>query len=327
MSEVASSARDLDLVVVGDVNPDVVVAGGEPEYGQRERIVDAIELTIGGSASIMATGAVRLGLRVALVGVVGDDPFGRFMLDELAGRGVDMAAVRVDPDRPTGASVILARDGDRAILTAPGTIGALVAADVPPGLLARARHLHVASCFLLDGLLPDLEALTTTARRSGLTVSIDPNGDPTGSWDGGLRATLPAVDVLLPNEAEARLVAGVDDLLEAARRLRGDPGEPGPIVAVKRGADGAIAVGTDGDVVSVRGYPIAAVDAVGAGDAFDAGFLAAWLEERPGAGAGLRRCLAVAAVTGALSTRGRGGTARQPTRAEVDAAVATLAPA
>jgi sugar/nucleoside kinase (ribokinase family) len=314
--------RDLDLIVVGDVNPDIVVAPGEPEYGQRERIVDAIDLTIGGSASIMAAGAVRLGLRVALVGVVGDDPFGRFMLGELGARGVDVASVRVDPGRPTGASVILARDGDRAILTSPGTIGTLVAADVPLVLLTRARHLHLASCFLLDGLLPELPTLIGAARRAGLTVSIDPNGDPTGSWDRGLRAALRSIDVFLPNDTEARLVAGVDDLVEAARALAGDQPEGGPLVVIKRGAAGAIAVGAGGESISVAGHPIVPVDAIGAGDAFDAAFLAAWLDDRPRSGPGLRRCLAVGVVAGALSTRGPGGTARQATRAEVDAALA-----
>ena len=101
------TGRDLDLVVIGDVNPDVVVRDAEPAFGQHEEIVSSIELTIGGSASIMATAAARLGLRVALIGVVGDDPLGRFMLAELAARDVDVDACRVDRRMPTGATVII----------------------------------------------------------------------------------------------------------------------------------------------------------------------------------------------------------------------------
>ena len=114
--------RDLDLLVVGEVNPDVVVRAADPvpAFGQVERLVDAIELVVGSSSAILACGAARLGLRTAFAGVVGDDALGRFMLEALRARGVDPAAIRVDPAVPTGASVILSGAGDRAILTAPG---------------------------------------------------------------------------------------------------------------------------------------------------------------------------------------------------------------
>jgi len=313
-STLAAADRDFDLLVVGDVNPDIVVSGGEPRYGQREVLVGAVTLTIGGSASIMAAAAARLGLRVALAGVVGDDPLGRFMLDELAVRGVDVAACRIDPDRPTGATVILARDGDRAILTAEGTIPELTAADVPDTLLERTRHVHVASYFLLRGLASALPAVVERARAGGATVSVDPNGDPAETWDGGLVALLPQLDVFLPNEAEAKAIARQGDVVEAARVLAA-PGPP-PLVVVKCGTDGAFAVDAGGTDERVDAIPIDAVDAVGAGDAFDAGFLTAWLGGRP-----IHDCLALGVACGALSTRAAGGTASQPTRSEADAAL------
>src|SRR5688500_20396582 len=76
---------DLDLLVLGDANPDLVLSGGDvvPAFGQAERIVDEARLTVGGSGAIMACAAARLGLRVAIAGVVGDDLFGSYMLDEL----------------------------------------------------------------------------------------------------------------------------------------------------------------------------------------------------------------------------------------------------
>ena len=91
-----------------------------------------------------------------MVGVVGDDRLGRFMLEALADRGVDVSACRVAPGRPTGASVILSNGTDRAILTAIGTIADARAADVPPALLARARHVHAGSYFLQPGLAAEL---------------------------------------------------------------------------------------------------------------------------------------------------------------------------
>ena len=121
----------------------MIVRGTDPrlEFGQVERLVEAIDLVIGSSSAIFACGAARLGLRVAFVGVVGDDAMGRFMLDAMGARGVDVSACRVDPGTPTGASVILTRGNDRAILTAPGTVPLLRDEDVPDGLVGRARHL------------------------------------------------------------------------------------------------------------------------------------------------------------------------------------------
>ena len=310
----AAADRELDLLVVGDVNPDIVVRGGEPRYGQQEVLVDAITLTIGGSASIMAAAAARLGLRVALVGVVGDDALGRFMLDELAARGVDVATCRIAADRPTGATVILAKPHDRAILTAEGTIPDLTPDDIPNGLLERTRHVHVASYFLQRGLTTALPAIVERARAAGATVSVDPNGDPSEQWDGGLIALLPRLDVFLPNEAEASAIAGREDVQVAARALAA-PG-PRPLVVVKRGRAGAIAVGGGGVDVRVDAIPVDAVDAIGAGDAFDAGFLAAWLEGRP-----VSDCVSLGVACGALSTRAAGGTGSQPTRAEAEAAL------
>ena len=94
------SSRDFDLVVIGDCNPDVLVLGSDvtPAFGQQEKLVERMSLEIGGSASITAVAAARLGLRVALVAAVGPDAAGTFMLDALAREGVDVCAV-VDPRR------------------------------------------------------------------------------------------------------------------------------------------------------------------------------------------------------------------------------------
>jgi sugar/nucleoside kinase (ribokinase family) len=306
-----TAGRDLDLVVLGDVNPDIVVAGAEPEFGQREVIVDAITMTIGGSAAIMATAAARLGLTVALVGVVGRDPFGRFILGELGRRGIETSHCRVDAERATGVTVVLAHDDDRAILTATGTIAELGARDVPSELLARTRHVHVASYYLQARLRAELPTIVARVHDAGATVSVDPNWDPSGDWDGGLLTLLPELDLVLPNEAEALRLARASSVEVAAAGIQRAGGRP--IVVVKRGADGATAADAGGALTSVPAWPATPVDAVGAGDAFDAGFLAAWLEGQP-----IRSALRFAAVCGSLSTRAAGGVDGQPTRDEVD---------
>jgi sugar/nucleoside kinase (ribokinase family) len=301
------AGRDIDVLVLGEINPDVVVRATDPtpSFGQVERFVDSIDLVIGSSSAIFACGAARLGLRTAFVGVVGDDPMGRFMLDAMRARGVDVAGCRVDRDVPTGASVILTSGSDRAILTAPGTMPLLRDEDIPEALVARARHVHIGSVFLLDALRPRLAARLGAARRAGLTTSADCNWDPREAWDGGLWEILRETDVFLPNAAEATRITGSTDVEAAARALVA----AGPrVVAVKCGTDGAIAVARDGTLTRVPSLAVDIVDTTGAGDSFDAGFVAGFLAGRP-----VLDCLALGVAAGSLSTLGIGGTASQPT--------------
>ena len=267
---------ELDLVVVGDCNPDVLVTGDDvtPAFGQQEKLVDGIGLGIGGAAAITAVAAARLGLRCALVAAIGDDPAGDFMLGQLAAAGVDTAAVVVRPGQPTGMTVALSRGNDRAILTATGAMSTLTAPDIPGDLIRRARHLHVSSYFLLERSLgPGLPAVLRAARRGGTTTSLDTNWDPALRWGGdALGACLAETDVLLPNEAEARHLSGAAAIGPAAAALTGR----GPRVVVKLGARGALCA--DGDrwyrieLPARLDHPV--VDTTGAGDCFNAGLIA-----------------------------------------------------
>ncbi|HWE14433.1 MAG TPA: carbohydrate kinase family protein [Solirubrobacteraceae bacterium] len=305
----------LDLLVLGDCNPDLILSdpGLTPVFGQVETLVERSELTIGGSGAIMACAAARLGLRTAIAGVVGDDLFGHYMVEALAARGVDTRGIVVDPAARTGLTVILSRNGDRAILTDPGSIAALSADRVDPDLLRRARHVHVSSYYLQTALAPGLGGLFAAARRGGATTSVDPNWDPAEVWDSGLPALLAEIDILLPNAAELRGIAGgAPDPHRAAEQLAA----AGPLVVVKLGDDGALAV-RRGKAPVTAGPPRGTepVDTVGAGDTFDAGLLCGLLAGEP-----LPDALSLACVCGALSTRSAGGTAGQPSLEEARAA-------
>src|SRR5262245_38164283 len=132
-----------DILVAGEINPDLILSGNViPEFGQVEKLVDSAKLTIGSSSAIFACGAARLGLKVEFIGVCGDDVFGRFMLDEMSKRGVDIGNVIVRPNGSTGLSVILNQASDRAILTHPGLIADLQASDISDNLLRETRHIH-----------------------------------------------------------------------------------------------------------------------------------------------------------------------------------------
>ena len=315
--------RDIDVLVVGEINPDIVISDPDPvpRFGEVERTVSSVTMTVGSSSAIFACGAARLGLRVAFVGVVGDDAFGRFMLDAMAGRGIDVSACVVDPAEPTGATVILTSGRDRAMLTAMGSIGAFDVDAVPEGLIARARHVHSGGYYLQERSRDRLPAFFAAARARGLTTSSDTNWDPTERWDGGVRDMLRAADLFFPNAAEATRIVGLDDPELAAPALAkiGAEGrsDGGPIVVVKRGASGAVAARAGEAPVRVTAMPVDAVDTTGAGDSFNAGFLRAWLD-----GGTLGDCLELGAVCGALSTRAVGGVDGQPTLPEAMAALA-----
>ncbi len=295
------------MLIVGDCNPDVVVVGDDvaPAFGQQEKLVDGISLVTGGSASIMAVAAARLGLRVGLAAAVGADAAGEFMLGRLAAEGVDTSAMVIRPDRATAMTVVLSRPhaNDRAILTALGAMPTVTPADLAPAMAAGLRHLHVSSYFLLQRSLgPGLAELFAVARSRGITTSLDTNWDPAQRWsDERLRAVLAETDVLMPNEAEAMHLSGKDEVGDAVRSLSAD----GPRVVVKLGSQGALAA--DGRSWHRAGLPVGLgpgfVDAIGAGDCFNAGVVAGLQR-----GLDLAGAMAVGCAVGSASTRAAGGT-------------------
>jgi sugar/nucleoside kinase (ribokinase family) len=299
--------KNIDILVIGEINADLVLTGDvTPAFGQAEKIVDDATLTVGSSGAIFACGAARLGLRVAYSGVVGNDMFGRFMIDKLRDRNVDTTGIQVDSSRKTGLSVILSDTHDRAILTHLGTIAAQQAELVNRDLLHQARHVHITSYFLQTKLQSGLPALLTEAHKLNCTVSMDTNWDPAERWADGLTDVLAYVDIFLPNEQEATAISGQPNITNALAALAQDI----PAVVIKMGAKGAMC--RQGELhVRNNGFPIDVIDTTGAGDSFDAGFLFGYLQQWPPADS-----LALACACGALSTRAAGGTDAQATLAE-----------
>jgi len=296
-----------DILVAGEINPDLILTGDvTPKFDQVEKLVDDAKLSIGSSSAIFACGAARLGLKVAFIGLCGEDVFGRFMLDEMHKRDVDVSNVIVRPDGQTGLSVILNQSSDRAILTYPGLIPELQASDISDVLLCQARHLHVASYFLQTNLQPHLPNLFRRARSLGLSTSLDTNYDPTEKWL-GLDELLSVTNVFLPNQKEAVSLSAESNVELAASKL----GSRVEALPIKLGADGALGI-HEGATVRVASIPVKVIDTVGAGDSFDAGFIYGYLNRWS-----FEKSLQFAAVCGALSTQAAGGTDGQPTLHEV----------
>lgn len=308
------------LVVVGELCVDLVVGlADEPiRFGQHEQVVPSTTLTMGSSSAITACGAAALGVPTTMVGVRGDDEFGAYIVRELAARGVDIAEVRVDPRVPTGSSTHLTRpDGDRAILTAMGSIGRTTAADVTDAVLERASHLHGGSYFLQEALWSQAPYLFERARAAGISTSLDGNFDPTEEWDRGILEVLAHCDVFFGNEQELTGITGADHL-DAAVAAVLERMPSGAVVVCKLGAYGAYVAWREGEAVArvsaaTPDAPGELVDTVGAGDSLAAGFLAGLLDGRS-----VEECLRLGVACGTASTRGAGGVGAQPSLADAE---------
>ena len=291
------------VLVAGELNVDFVLQGYHafPELG-KEVLVDDFVMVLGSASAICAMGLARLGDPVAFLSKVGEDLWGRYCLECLRTRHVDVSRVALDPGLKTGVTVAISSPRDRALVSFSGSITALTAEDVSDACLAEFQHLHVSSYYLQEKLRPGLPDLFARARRLGLTTSLDPGFDPSERWGDDLRETLRQVDVFLPNEVELRSLTGVEEVGEALARL-----ENGTTRTVaKLGREGA-ATREHGRLLRAPALPVEPVDTTGAGDSFNAGFLHAWL-----AGAPVLEALRLGSACGALSTRGLGGTAAQP---------------
>lgn len=300
------------VVVIGELCVDVIVRlDGEVLFGQHEQIVPSTTVTMGSSSAITACGVARLGTSVELVSVRGADDFGDYLDSVLSRRGVGTAGVRIDASLPTGSSVHLTRaDGDRAILTAMGSIGTVTTTDARPWL-AKADHLHIGSWFLQHALEHDADALFAEARSVGVRTSLDGNFDPSERWNSRILDMLEHCDLYFGNDEEisgiSGLAAGLDGVAALLSRM-----PEGAAVVRKTGADGAELWRTQGgELVGVHaGTPVLdgeLCDTVGAGDSLAAGVICGIARGMTDAEA-----LALGVACGSLSTRAVGGIDGQP---------------
>jgi sugar/nucleoside kinase (ribokinase family) len=289
-----------DVTIAGELNLDLILYGLPQELPpEREIVTNQMMLTLGSSSAIVAHNLAALGARVGFISRIGDDSLGEIALERLNAGGVDVSKVCCVKDgAKTGLTVVLQRDTWRNMVTYAGTIFDLTFDDLDLEYLTDSRHFHFSSFYLLRGLRDRVPELFQKLKARGLTISLDTNDDPDDLWQGGLKEALRYVDVFLPNAREARKISETDDLRLALDRLA----EIVPLVVVKNGSQGVIAKRGE-QTFSSPALTVESVDAVGAGDSFDAGFLSQYLR-----GSGIDVCLAIGNAAGAFSTTRAGGT-------------------
>ncbi|HEX4129351.1 MAG TPA: sugar kinase [Pirellulales bacterium] len=272
-------------------------------------LADRLELTIGGCASNVAIDLARLGVRVAAVGCVGRDSFGEFVIDTLQRSGVDTRSIRQLDDVATSGTLIVNVAGeDRRFIHAIGANGRLAVEHVPIDRLLASRVFYVGGYFVLPGLDPGrLAALFRQARSAGVKTVLDVVMSGPGDHWPQLRELLRETDVFLPNVDEAAIITGHDNPREQALRLH-DAGAR--TVVITCGGEGTVVVG-ERERLHAPAHKVTFVGGTGAGDAFDAGFIAGLIE-----GADVRRCLEWGSALGASCVRSISATESVFTRAE-----------
>ncbi|HXS75529.1 MAG TPA: carbohydrate kinase family protein [Terracidiphilus sp.] len=294
-----SYSHRIDVTVVGDCCVDILMYGLSEELPcERELLATDMAIRIGGSGAITSHNLAALGTSTGFITALASDEFGKLCHAELHSAGVDLSRCVLRSETRAGVTVHLQHKELRHMFTYAGTIFELSFDDLDIDYLASTRHLHMPSYYLQRALTPRIPELFGKLKAAGLTISLDPNDDPANTWDRCILDALPFVDVLIPNEREACLIAAeprLDDAIAALRKMV-------PLLIVKRGSKGASAY-TRNDDCHVPVEPVRIVDAVGAGDSFNAGFLHAWLHGR-----NIRDALAFGNVCGSASTTMSGGT-------------------
>ncbi len=298
-----------DVTCAGVLVADVIVRPVDawPERGRLE-LVESIALRSGGLAHTTGVTLAKLGVETAVVGRVGTDPFGDFLVQVLVGHGIRPHVAR-EPQVPTSTTVVaVASGGERSFLHLIGANGRLTPADVSDDLLRSTRIFHLGGYFVLPALDGEPAAgLLRRARQLGSRTSIDMSWDASGHWMSVLEPCLPHLDFLFGNQDELGHVTGRRDPAAIAGRLRAlGVGT----VAVKLGEAGAYVDGA-GWRGHVPAYAVEVVDTTGAGDAFCGGFLAGIL-----AGWEMDRVARFANAVGALCVTAVGGTAGVRSREE-----------
>ena len=302
--------RKKKILVVGELNVDLILNGinGFPAIG-REIVADTMDFTLGSSSAILASNIKAMGVETSFCGMIGEDQFGSFIIEELRRKGVNDEHVCKSKLYKTGITVVMNYDQDRANVTHCGAMNALKIQHIPLEKLKEFNHLHISSFFLQQGLKGDIPLIFRKAKDAGLSTSLDLQFDPDEKWDFDYKDCLPFVDIFLPNEAEVLAITGQTRVEDAIAKIK----PYANYIALKLGEKGSRLFYDDEEIFQPPFLNKQFQDAIGAGDSFNAGFIQKFLE-----GASMKECLRNGNLMGSLNTTRAGGTAAFPSIDEIN---------
>jgi sugar/nucleoside kinase (ribokinase family) len=299
-----------NIFILGELNVDLIFSGENitPEWN-REKLVDHFEQVLGSSSAITACVLAGLGHQVYFVGMVGDDPFGHFCIEQLKDKGVHTDYITVDPGLKTGVTLSLTTPKDRALITYMGAISKLTKEYLPENLYDMADHIHFGSYYLQEDARLQWKEIFAEAHKHQVSTSFDTGWDPNNQWyREDLLELLEFTDLFIPSQEELFSILNIDNITDVPACL---PEKRGT-VAIKRGKNGSVLLDQDADFISVEGYKVNPIDTTGAGDSFNAGLISGFLQNKRG-----EELLRFANACGALATLRIGGASYVPSLKEV----------
>ncbi|HXF85561.1 MAG TPA: ribokinase [Anaerolineales bacterium] len=301
------------ILVAGSLNADLVVRA--PRFPQPGETLSGEDLQIipGGKGANQAVAAARLGAKVSMLGCVGKDRFGDFLLDTLKTNGVETSLVRRD-DASTGTAIILVdANGQNSIVLSAGANGKVSPSDVEHASFATF------SLLLLQLEIPVPTVLSAARRAKENNVRVILNPAPARELPAEL---ITLADYLVPNESELALLSGmrVDDIPSAEKAARSLLSRGANQVIVTLGDKGALLVNHT-QTLHVKAYSVKAVDTTAAGDAFIGGMAYSLLQNKP-----LEEALRYGCACGALAVTKFGAQPSLPSRDEVERFMAAQIP-
>lgn len=243
-----------------------------PELGSLV-LVDEMSLHTGGCAISTGSALAKLGLPVEIIGKVGTDPFGDFLINALIQRGVGIAGVKRDQEVGTSATMaMVAPEGERRFVHYIGANASLTFEDVDLEMVRQASILHIAGSLVMPGIDGEPTAkILQIAREAGVITFLDTVWDDTGRWNEMLGPCLPHIDYFVPSLPEGQAITGEKDPVAVAQALQ----QRGVgVVGLKMGEDGCIVLGPQGEIIRIPSFRVDVVNTTGAGDAYAAGFIA-----------------------------------------------------
>jgi len=303
----------IECLSAGILFADVACAPVErvPEAGELVP-TERMQLSLGGCASNTALDLAKVGVNVGVSGCVGDDPFGRFIVDALSVDRIDTSGIHEVPGVGSAASLVInVRGQDRRFISTPAANTHFTVGHIREDWLDEAKVLYIGGFFMLPELETDefAEVFRKLRARGAKTVLDVVLYGATDYW-GRLEKLLPETDFFMPNDDEARLITGLDDPIAQAERFCQAGAKN---VVITCGSEGSILVGEEGRLKSGV-YPTEFVGGTGSGDAFDAGFIAGLL-----AGEDMAGCLRWGSALGASCVRSITATESVFTRPEAEA--------
>ncbi len=269
-------------------------------------------LSLGGCASNAALDLAKVGIDVGVAGCVGDDPFGKFIVEALSVDRVDTGGIHKIDGMGSACSLVLnVKNEDRRFISTPAANTRLTVDHISPDWVSQAKVLYVGGYYMMPGLeTDDMVQLFRKARASGTKTILDVVVYGEGSYWDRIAPLLPETDVFMPNDDEAALITGIKDPVEQAEHfLRAGARS----VVITCGDAGSVLLG---EKTRLRAgvYPTEFVGGTGSGDAFDAGFITGLL-----AGEGPAGCLRWGSALGASCVRSVTATESVFTRPEAEA--------